>query len=155
SLRLPHGAGIADLRPSGTEGYVRARYWLEDLRDLAPAVQRSRGLIDLDSDPHAVVEPLEDDELLGPLVRAMPGRRVIGHVDPSELAVRAVLGQQVSLAGATTLARRPRASPAAVARTPRNRRLDSRLHPDARAPRSRCVHGHRPRRPLRARAAGV
>jgi AraC family transcriptional regulator of adaptative response / DNA-3-methyladenine glycosylase II len=44
--------------------------------------------------------------LLGALVRAAPGRRVAGHVDAHELAVRAVLGQQVSLAGARTLAAR-------------------------------------------------
>ena len=46
------------------------------------------------------------DELLGPLVRAAPGRRVPGHVDGAELAVRAVIGQQVSVAGAATTAGR-------------------------------------------------
>ena len=85
---------------------MQARFWLDDLRDLAAAVQRSRALLDLDSDPLAVVEALGHDALLGPLVRAVPGRRVPGHVDGHELAVRAVLGQQVSLAGAATLAAR-------------------------------------------------
>ncbi len=104
SLRLPHGVGVCELRP--VDGHVRARYWLEDLRDLAAAMQRSRALLDLDSDPHSVAEALGDDALLGPLVRAAPGRRVVGHVDGRELAVRAVLGQQVSVRGAATLARR-------------------------------------------------
>jgi len=104
SLRLPNGTGILELRPA--DGHVQARYWLEDLRDLAAAIQRSKGLLDLDSDPDAVVDALGEDELLGPLVRAAPGRRVPGHVDGHELAVRAVLGQQVSLAGAATLAGR-------------------------------------------------
>ncbi len=104
SLRLPHGDGVVELCP--LDGYVQARYWLDDLRDLAAAMQRSRALLDLDSDPHAVVEALGDDSLLGPLIRTAPGRRVPGHVDGHELAVRAVLGQQVSLAGARTLARR-------------------------------------------------
>jgi AraC family transcriptional regulator, regulatory protein of adaptative response / DNA-3-methyladenine glycosylase II len=104
SLRLPHGGGVVELRP--LDGYVQARYWLEDLRDLAAAMQRSRALLDLDSDPHAVVESLGADSLLGLLVRAAPGRRVPGHSDTHELAVRAVLGQQVSLAGAATLAAR-------------------------------------------------
>jgi AraC family transcriptional regulator of adaptative response / DNA-3-methyladenine glycosylase II len=104
SLRLPRGAGVVDLRP--VDGHVRARYRVEDLRDLAAAVQRSRSLLDLDSDPHSVAEALGADELLGPLVRAAPGRRVPGAVDGHELAVRAVLGQQVSLAGAATLAGR-------------------------------------------------
>lgn len=106
SLRLPHGAGIVALDLPGTDGHLGARYWLDDLRDLGPAVQRSRALLDLDSDPEAVVEALGDDELLGPLVHAVPGRRVVGQVDADELAVRAVLGQQVSLASASTIARR-------------------------------------------------
>lgn len=104
SLSLPHGAGVVELRAAGE--YVHARYWLEDLRDLAAAMQRSRALLDLDSDPHSVAEALEGDELLGALVRRVPGRRVVGHVDGRELAVRAVLGQQVSLRGARTLAGR-------------------------------------------------
>jgi AraC family transcriptional regulator of adaptative response / DNA-3-methyladenine glycosylase II len=104
SLRLPHGVGVMELSPR--DGHVQARYQLEDLRDLAAAVQRSRMLLDLDSDPQAVVQALGDDALLGPLVRVAPGRRVPGHVDGQELAVRAVLGQQVSLGGAATLAGR-------------------------------------------------
>jgi AraC family transcriptional regulator of adaptative response / DNA-3-methyladenine glycosylase II len=104
SLRLPHGTGTVELQP--VDGHVRARFWLEDLRDLATAVQRSRRLLDLDSDPHAVAQALGRDVVLGPLVRESPGRRVAGHVDADELAVRAVLGQQISLAGAATLAAR-------------------------------------------------
>ena len=104
SLRLPHGAGTVELRP--VDGHVRGRFWLEDLRDLAAAVQRSRTLLDLDADPDAVSEALGPDALLGALVRAAPGRRVAGHVDGHELAARAVLGQQVSLRGAATLAAR-------------------------------------------------
>jgi AraC family transcriptional regulator of adaptative response / DNA-3-methyladenine glycosylase II len=104
ALRLPHGAGTVELTPA--DGHVQARYRLDDLRDLATAVQRSRALLDLDSDPHAVVEALGDDALLGPLVRSAPGLRVPGHVDAHELALRAVLGQQVSVVGAATLAGR-------------------------------------------------
>ena len=104
SLRLPHGSGIVELRPA--DDYVHARYWLEDLRDLAAAMQRSRTLLDLDSDPLSVAEALGEDPLLAPLVRKAPGRRVAGHVDGHELAVRAVLGQQVSIGGARTLAGR-------------------------------------------------
>ena len=104
SVRLPHGPALVELSPG--DGHVQARFRLTDLRDLAAAVQRSRALMDLDSDPTAVAETLGGQELLGPLVRAAPGRRVPGHMDPDELAVRAVLGQQVSLAGASTLAAR-------------------------------------------------
>ena len=104
SLRLPHAAGVVELEPTG--GHVRARFWLTDLRDLAAAVQRSRALLDLDSDPQTVNDALDTDSLLNPFIRRAPGRRVPGHVDAHELAIRAVLGQQVSLRGAATLAAR-------------------------------------------------
>ena len=104
SLRLPHGVGAVELRPA--DGFVHARYWLADLRDLGPAMQRSRALLDLDSDPHSVSDVLGNEPLLGPFVRSAPGRRVAGAVDGHELAVRAVLGQQVSVRGASTLASR-------------------------------------------------
>jgi AraC family transcriptional regulator of adaptative response / DNA-3-methyladenine glycosylase II len=104
SLRLPHGTGVVELRP--VDGHVHARYWLADLRDLGAAMQRSRALLDLDSDPSSVADVLGCDSLLGPLVRGAPGRRVPGAVDGHELAVRAVLGQQVSVRGASTLAGR-------------------------------------------------
>ncbi len=104
SLGLPHGAGTVELMPG--DGHVLARFWLDDLGDLAAALQRCRALLDLDSDPLSVAEALGNDDLLAPLVTAVPGRRVPGTVDGHELAVRAVLGQQVSLAGAATLAGR-------------------------------------------------
>jgi len=104
SLRLPHGTGVVELRPA--DGHVHARFWLADLRDLGAAMQRSRALLDLDSDPGSVADVLGAERLLGRLVRKAPGRRVPGAVDGHELAVRAVLGQQVSVRGASTLAGR-------------------------------------------------
>jgi AraC family transcriptional regulator, regulatory protein of adaptative response / DNA-3-methyladenine glycosylase II len=104
SLRLPHGAGVAQLHPAA--GHVRAELWLEDERDADAAVALCRALLDLDTDPLPIAQRLESDPLIGPLVRRSRGRRVPGSVDGAELAVRAVLGQQVSLAGAATLAAR-------------------------------------------------
>ncbi|HEX4671511.1 MAG TPA: DNA-3-methyladenine glycosylase [Solirubrobacteraceae bacterium] len=104
SVRLPNGAGILELSPG--DGAVRARYQLDNPSDQPQAVERSRVLFDLDADPKAVFDALQSDSLIGPLIRANPGRRVPGHVDPGEIAFRAVLGQQVSLAGAATLAGR-------------------------------------------------
>ena len=104
TLRLPHGAGTVALSDGGD--HVLCVLRLEDLRDLGTAVQRCRRLLDLDADPAAVAGVLGADPLLGPLVRRSPGRRVPGSVDGTELAFRAVLGQQVSVAGARTLARR-------------------------------------------------
>jgi AraC family transcriptional regulator, regulatory protein of adaptative response / DNA-3-methyladenine glycosylase II len=104
TLALPHGPGVVELEPA--EGYVRCTLDLHDLRDLGPAVQRCRRLFDLDADPLGIDAVLRSDPVLAPLVACTPGRRVAGHVDGWELAVRAVLGQQVSVAGARTLARR-------------------------------------------------
>jgi AraC family transcriptional regulator, regulatory protein of adaptative response / DNA-3-methyladenine glycosylase II len=104
SVRLGGGAGVLELAPG--EGRIRARYRLDQAEDHAEAVARSRLLFDLDADPQAVFDALHADPLVGPLVRSNPGRRVPGHVDPDEIAFRAVLGQQVSLAGAATLAGR-------------------------------------------------
>ncbi len=104
SLRLPHSSGTVELRPA--DGHVLASFRLLDARDLAAAVQRTRALLDLDSDPRGVAEALGDDPLLGALVRRVPGLRVPGAVDGHELAVRALLGQQISLSAAATLAAR-------------------------------------------------
>jgi AraC family transcriptional regulator of adaptative response / DNA-3-methyladenine glycosylase II len=104
SLRLTHGEGIVELVPA--QDCVRATFFLHDLRDLTTAVSRCRRLLDLDADPVAVDEMLSHDPLLGPLVAAIPGRRMPGAVDGAEMAARAVLGQQVSVAGARTVAGR-------------------------------------------------
>ena len=76
------------------------------MRDLTAAVRRLRRLFDLDADPVAVTDALGSDPVLGRSVLSMPGVRTPGHVDGEELAFRAVLGQQVSVAGARTLAGR-------------------------------------------------
>jgi len=67
---------------------------------------RARRLFDLDADPLRITADLQQSEILAPLVTARPGLRVAGAWDPFEVAVRAVLGQQVSVRAATTLARR-------------------------------------------------
>jgi AraC family transcriptional regulator, regulatory protein of adaptative response / DNA-3-methyladenine glycosylase II len=104
TLRLPHGRGIVALRP-GPE-YIACQLSLTDLRDLAIAISRCRRLLDLDADPVAVAELLREDTVLAPLVRKAPGRRVPRTVDPTEFAVRVVLGQQVSTTAARTHAAR-------------------------------------------------
>ncbi|KOG65982.1 DNA-3-methyladenine glycosylase, partial [Streptomyces varsoviensis] len=76
-------------------GWLECRLHLTDLRDLATAVARLRRLFDLDADPYAVAERLGADPWLAPLVAARPGLRSPGAADSAELAVRAVLGQQV------------------------------------------------------------
>jgi len=107
SLRLPRGAGVVEVELAGTEDEaVRCRLWLDDARDADAAAERCRRLLDLDSDPAAVAAVLGRGPLVGSLIAAAPGLRVPGAVDGAELAVRAVLGQQVSVAAARTAAGR-------------------------------------------------
>ena len=68
-------------------------------------VERLRRMFDLGADP-SEIERLSNDQLLAKRIEAMPGLRVPGCWDGFELAVRAILGQQVSVAGASTLAGR-------------------------------------------------
>jgi AraC family transcriptional regulator of adaptative response / DNA-3-methyladenine glycosylase II len=79
---------------------------LSDLRDVTAAVQRCRRLLDLDADPCAISGFFAGDPVIGPLAADCPGRRAVGAVDGDEIAVRAVLGQQVSVAAARRLGAR-------------------------------------------------
>jgi AraC family transcriptional regulator of adaptative response / DNA-3-methyladenine glycosylase II len=106
TISLPNGRGILSLRNVDQARWVECELELDDLRDVTAAVQRCRRLLDLDADPDAVSGFLVSDEVIGPLARACPGRRSPGHVDGDELAMRAVLGQQVSVAAARRLGAR-------------------------------------------------
>lgn len=104
SLRLPHGTGIAELRAA--EKHVACTLRLSDLRDLGSAVARLRRLLDLDADPVAIGEVLGSDPLLRNSVERSPGVRVPGAVDGLEIVVRAVIGQQISVAAARSTTER-------------------------------------------------
>jgi AraC family transcriptional regulator, regulatory protein of adaptative response / DNA-3-methyladenine glycosylase II len=73
---------------------------------LMPLVARVRRMFDLDARPDLIAAALRRDRTLGPLVAARPGLRLPGAIDPFEAAIRALLGQQVSVVAATTLAGR-------------------------------------------------
>jgi AraC family transcriptional regulator of adaptative response / DNA-3-methyladenine glycosylase II len=102
TLRLPHGAATVALLLAADATHVTATLRLADPRDLGPAVARLRRLLDLDADPVAVDELLGADPALAARVAAVPGIRLPGTVDGAETALRAVLGQQVSVAAART-----------------------------------------------------
>lgn len=104
-LALPTAPGRVTIA-SSTPGRLRARFELGDARDLGPAVERVRRLFDLDSDPVASDAALSRDATLSRSVKARPGLRVAGCVDGAELAIRAVLGQQVTVKSATRMASR-------------------------------------------------
>ncbi|GAA1693214.1 AlkA N-terminal domain-containing protein [Streptomyces yatensis] len=103
TLRLPHACAIVEIDERPGDGWLECRLRLTELRDLTTAIQRIRRLFDLDADPYAVAERLAANAALAPLVGARPGLRSPGTADPHELAVRAVLGQQVSVAAGRVL----------------------------------------------------
>ncbi len=92
--------GSITLRPAAD--HVRLTVRTTEAHRLSPLVARCRRLLDLDADPGAVREILGRTSL-APLVEARPGLRVPGAYDGFEAAVRAVVGQQISVAGARTL----------------------------------------------------
>jgi AraC family transcriptional regulator, regulatory protein of adaptative response / DNA-3-methyladenine glycosylase II len=100
TLRLPHGSGIVSLTPN--PDHVRCLLVVDDFRDVSAAIARCRRLLDLDADPEAVVDALGSDADLRPLVAKAPGQRIPRTVDEPELALRAVLSQQVSIKAART-----------------------------------------------------
>jgi AraC family transcriptional regulator, regulatory protein of adaptative response / DNA-3-methyladenine glycosylase II len=104
SLRLPRAPGVVELTPR--DGWIDCALHLCDPSDTQAAVQRCRRLLDLDADVEAVDATLAADASLARLVARRPGLRSPGHPDGTELLVRAVLGQQVSVKGARTLATR-------------------------------------------------
>ncbi len=119
TIRVPGGSGIVELMPPPTArgggngraapagraggAQVLLRVRLTSLRGIGQVVSRCRQLFDLDADPQAIAAALAADEALAPLVAARPGLRVPGAYDGFELAVRAVIGQQVSVPAASTL----------------------------------------------------
>ena len=95
--------GVAPLPESNR---VELRLETPTVQNLARLVDRVRRVFDLDADPACIDAVLSRDAVLRPLVRARPGLRVPGAWDPFELVIRAILGQQVSVAAARTLAGR-------------------------------------------------
>jgi AraC family transcriptional regulator, regulatory protein of adaptative response / DNA-3-methyladenine glycosylase II len=105
TLGFEHGPGIVEVRERGSGGaWLDCRLDLADLRCFTTAIGRMRRLFDLDADPQAVAEYFAGDAVLGPLSVKTPGLRSPGAADADEMAVRAVLGQQITVAAARRLA---------------------------------------------------
>jgi AraC family transcriptional regulator, regulatory protein of adaptative response / DNA-3-methyladenine glycosylase II len=101
AMALQRGSATLELAARGDGASYGLE--LEHPADREEAVARSRRLLDLDADLGAVETQLRADPVLGPLVERRPGLRVPSTVDGCELAVRAIVGQQVSVAGARTV----------------------------------------------------
>lgn len=100
-LRMPGGPAHFEIRQT-PEGQLRLRATVTRLADLAPLVSTARRLFDLDADPAAVDEALSGHPELAALVTALPGIRVPGAADPHEMLIRAMVGQQITVAAART-----------------------------------------------------
>ncbi|WP_420451098.1 DNA-3-methyladenine glycosylase 2 family protein [Ilumatobacter sp.] len=104
-LSLPGGPGSLAV-VAAADDHLAVTLRLTAWSDLAAAVQRVRRMFDLDADPVAIDDHLGADPVLAALVEGTPGLRSPGSVDAFETIVRAVIGQQVSVAGARTVAGR-------------------------------------------------
>lgn len=168
TYRRTVGGGVLAASPDATGLSVELR--LDDVRRVGSLVGAARRLFDLDCDPGAVADVLGADPLLAPALAATPGVRLPGAVNGFESAVRTVLGQQVSVAGATTLAarlvhvrraarrgrRRPDLPLPATGGPGRRRPLEARPHrrPGGHRPGAGRGGGRRPPRPLAGRRPG-
>ena len=104
--------------PHPSKAALQVDVAVELLPVLTPLLARLRRLFDLDANPRVIEELLRGDVRLRPLLKRRPGLRVPGAFDGFELALRAVLGQQVSVKAATTLFGRFAETFGAAAETP-------------------------------------
>jgi AraC family transcriptional regulator of adaptative response / DNA-3-methyladenine glycosylase II len=104
SVATSAGAGVIEIAQA--RDALTLSVWLPGTPDLFPLVERVRRMLDLDADALAIGAHLAKDRALASYVSKRPGLRVPAAWDPFELAVRAILGQQVSVAAATTLSGR-------------------------------------------------
>jgi AraC family transcriptional regulator of adaptative response / DNA-3-methyladenine glycosylase II len=106
SIELDGESGVIEVMPAAEGPYLAVRMQLPAMARLAQVIDGIRRIFDLNADPVRIAEDLMTDPVLRPAVRALPGLRVPGAWDPFELSIRAVLGQQVSVKAASTIAGR-------------------------------------------------
>lgn len=95
-------SGAIEVRQE-SPGQLRLDAYLPRRDGLSPPVERVRRMLSLDADTDGPRRHLRDDRIIGPLLAARPGLRVPGAWSPFEIGVRAIVGQQISVAGATTI----------------------------------------------------
>lgn len=106
TIRLNGQSGVLEVHHVEAENHLSLSVTLADMSSLKTIVERTRRLFDIDADSAAINAHLRQDPILAPSIKARPGLRVPGCWDVFEIAVRAVLGQQVSVAAARTFAGR-------------------------------------------------
>jgi AraC family transcriptional regulator of adaptative response / DNA-3-methyladenine glycosylase II len=106
SILLDGKSGFISVRPVAAKNLLELRIEFPEPAALFRIVERVRNIFDLRSDPAEVDGHLKKDSRLKRIVQAHAGMRVPGCWDGFEIGVRAILGQQVSVKGATTMAGR-------------------------------------------------
>jgi len=132
-IEIDGKAAVLKVGPDGQDGFLPVSLYGAGPDGLPEAVKLTSRFFDLDAPVDEIGGALSADPLLAPLVEAMPGIRVPGAWTGFEIAVRAILGQQISVRAATTLAGRVAArygTPVRIA-SPVGRRLN-RLFPGPR-----------------------
>ena len=103
-IRLDGRVGRIAVSHVPERGALKVRVSFPKLAALPVIIARVRRVFDLNAEPQAIATALSADARLAPLVQARPGLRLPGAWDGFEIAVRAILGQQITVAGATRLA---------------------------------------------------
>jgi AraC family transcriptional regulator of adaptative response / DNA-3-methyladenine glycosylase II len=106
AVRIGEHVGVVSVGPGAKESELEVELSPSLLPVLVPLLTRLRRLLDLDADPAVVREHLSRDPLLARLIERRPGVRVPGAMEGFDAALRAVLGQQVSVRAASTLSGR-------------------------------------------------
>lgn len=105
TLQIGEDRGVVAVEP-GDGDFLTATLRFQKLSTLPAVIARVRRVFDLTADPETIAAHLGEDPFLAPLVAARPGLRAAGGWDGFELAVRAILGQQITVAAARGLAAR-------------------------------------------------
>ena len=105
-IELDESAGSITVAHAPEHSALRIVVAFPDLSSLSTIIARVRRMFDLGAEPGAIAAALSADPVLAPLVVARPGVRLPGAWDGFEVAVRAVLGQQITVKAATRLASR-------------------------------------------------
>jgi len=102
TIRLSTTRGTIAVRHASKNHCLNLDVCVTDSRNLMTVVERIRRMFDLDANPRAIHQTLIRDPLLAERIQKTPGLRLPGSWDPFETAVRAVVGQQISVKGAIT-----------------------------------------------------
>jgi AraC family transcriptional regulator of adaptative response / DNA-3-methyladenine glycosylase II len=106
TIGLDHGHALVHVRPVPDRHELELTVRGASPKSLLQVASAARRVFDLGADPALIAATLKSDPLLGPLVRKRPGLRVPGVWEPFECAVRAIAGQQVTVAAGRTLVAR-------------------------------------------------